>query len=942
MKTATFPEVRFQGQLRPSQAEVVSIAREQLQQGKRRLHIVAPPGAGKTVLGLYLWAECVKCPALVLSPNSAIQAQWASRTSLFATHGQPIEGPEFVSTSPHSPALLTSLTYQSVTLPSRGGSDVNLMATARWVDRLIEQNHADSPESANQWINDLKQRSPAYFEKRLSGWRKQARDELAIQGESLKMLHESARGTLHRLRDAGVGLVILDECHHLMGHWGRVLAAANELLDGPVVIGLTATPPDREGQNPKDVQRYDDYFGPIDFEVPVPAVVRDGFLAPYQDLVWFVRPTAREMNFVSNVDQNFRQLLDELCRPRPNVDHSSTPPLPDWTFNTLDQLRLPGATCGSWSEFEKRDTEFATSGRIFLNSIGVALPTHAPPVIGFFARLFLRKNQTIADLPHDVLMTVLDRYIRHGLRRSPHSEDQQLCEAAIERLRMLGMQVTETGSRACASPVSRVLGYTRSKAKALVPILESEMEQLEDDLRAVVISDYEKTSAVAAEVSHVLNEEAGGAVAAFRELVDHPLTNTLDPVLLTGSTILIDHDLTPLFQAAAEHWLHQKEVDVQLQFQDEGPFHVVKGNGPDWCPRLYIQLVTQLFQDGITRCLVGTRGLLGEGWDANRINVLIDLTTVTTSMTVNQLRGRSIRLDPQQPEKLANNWDVVCVAPEFTRGLDDFHRFCRKHETVYGVTDDGTIEKGVGHVHAALADVNVGHLAKAMPALNDEMLRRSVNRQECRSLWNIGTPFHGVAVTVTEIWLAAEGLGTGFTPFLNRRAKSWNPLSLVDAICAVLLNSLRETNQIRSTPKVRLSERNGGYARILLEKGKPDDNTVFTDCLMELMSPFQRPRYVVPFLVNEVQRKPMTGWLPGVVGQLFESAEPILLRYHAIPALLSKNKPLVTVFEDHWRNLVSDKEAIYAQQGDGADLVAKARLDGEMPEVEARHHECFR
>ena len=155
MQTATFPDVKFLGQLRPSQSEVAAIARTKLEDGKRRLHIVAPPGAGKTVLGLYLWAGCVQTPALVLSPNSAIQAQWAARANLFAIDGRPIEGPEFVSTSPTAPAMLTSLTYQSVTLPSRGGGDVNLMATARWVDRLIEPDHADSPKAANQWIDDL-------------------------------------------------------------------------------------------------------------------------------------------------------------------------------------------------------------------------------------------------------------------------------------------------------------------------------------------------------------------------------------------------------------------------------------------------------------------------------------------------------------------------------------------------------------------------------------------------------------------------------------------------------------------------------------------------------------------------------------------------------------------------------------------------------------------
>ena len=73
--SGSFPSIRFRGQLRPSQRDVVKIAQQQLAEGQHRLHIVAPPGSGKTVLGLYLWAECIRAPAVVLSPNSAIQAQ---------------------------------------------------------------------------------------------------------------------------------------------------------------------------------------------------------------------------------------------------------------------------------------------------------------------------------------------------------------------------------------------------------------------------------------------------------------------------------------------------------------------------------------------------------------------------------------------------------------------------------------------------------------------------------------------------------------------------------------------------------------------------------------------------------------------------------------------------------------------------------------------------
>jgi superfamily II DNA or RNA helicase len=120
-----FPRIRFTGQLRPSQLEVVEIARRELAAGQRRLHIVAPPGSGKTVTGLYLWAECIRVPALVLSPNSAIQAQWAARLDLFDCPAGlgPIAG-----TDPESPRLFTSLTYQAVTLPRRCREDIDAQA----------------------------------------------------------------------------------------------------------------------------------------------------------------------------------------------------------------------------------------------------------------------------------------------------------------------------------------------------------------------------------------------------------------------------------------------------------------------------------------------------------------------------------------------------------------------------------------------------------------------------------------------------------------------------------------------------------------------------------------------------------------------------------------------------------------------------------------------
>ena len=154
------------------------------------------------------------------------------------------------------------------------------------------------------------------------------------------------------------------------------------------------------------------------------------------------------------------------------------------------------------------------------------------------------------------------------------------------------------------------------------------------------------------------------------------------------------------------------DLNIELRSRPEDTFHVIIGRGKDWIPRYYSIMITEFFQQGLTKCLIGTRGLLGEGWDASKINVLVDLTTVTTSMSINQLRGRSIRLDKDWPEKVANNWDIVCFADEFTNGFKDYARFEKKHKQLYGVCDDGAIEKGLDTFMQRLQKLSQKALAK--------------------------------------------------------------------------------------------------------------------------------------------------------------------------------------------------------------------------------------
>ena len=918
-----FGAIGFNGKLRPSQVAAVSVIEPQLDIQGKHLHIVAPPGSGKTVLGLYVWANLVRKPTLVLSPNSAIQAQWAARTDLFDLDGKE----KFISTDPKKPGLLTSLTYQSITMPKRGGNELNEAAIELWIENLIANEEAIDEENALGWIEDLKIKNSDYYEDRISVYRKKVRDEFSKHGNALWTLSESAKNNLQRLKEIGIGMIILDECHHLLHHWGRVLTEVREYFDDPIVLGLTATPPDFQHYQEEDAKRYQEFFGEIDYEVPVPALVRDSNLAPYQDLAFFVRPSQNELNYVAQVDDEFKVLLDDLFEEQ-DYDNAVLP-LDKWVFKALDERITPGGKKENWDNFSKRNDAFANAGRTFLlNTIG-SIPEGVPYPPEYLLNSYQNKLA--------ILRPVLDRYVRHGLRRSESEIDHEKAELVTQRLRMLGTQITETGIRPCASPVGRIMAYASSKTKAISTILSSEMQALGGDIRAVIITDFEKTSATTL-VEGVMDDEAGGAVAAFRQAVQCDNVDLLNPILMTGSTVLVDDDLAAEFLAAANDWINERNLAITLVDETRGNYHEIVGKGKDWIPRYYSLMITEFFQLGITKCLIGTRGLLGEGWDASRINVLIDLTTVTTSMSINQLRGRSIRLDKQWPEKVANNWDVICLAEEFTNGFSDYERFKKKHKQLYGVCDDGAIEKGVGHVHAAFTEAEPEGVSEGMSLFNEDMLRRSRNRSHVRGLWGIGQPFHANPTSAVEAKLGGGGAG-GFK--FGKEKSQWTDESLVQAVSLTIVNSLIHLGMISRNCRADGGDRGGGWVRLHLEHATQEESALFAACLEEILGPMQKPRYVISRSSKFITDTWLSKIMPEVIAKFFRPVKERLVMYHTVPKVLAASAEKAEIFRRYWNEFVSPSELFYARSKEGKMRVEIIKSSTMVPKNSLHRKEIF-
>jgi hypothetical protein len=90
---------------------------------------------------------------------------------------------------------------------------------------------------------------------------------------------------------------------------------------------------------------------------------------------------------------------------------------------------------------------------------------------------------------------LLEAYAREHLLASQEREDERLLTAVREVLPSLGYLLTVRGLRSTTSPVDRICALSAAKTAAAVHVLAAESAALGEDLRAVVLCDYEQRTA---------------------------------------------------------------------------------------------------------------------------------------------------------------------------------------------------------------------------------------------------------------------------------------------------------------------------------------------------------------------------------------------------------------------------------------------------------------
>ncbi len=875
-----FDKMRFSGTWRDYQARVLEEMDSYF--GDNRLHIVAAPGSGKTILGLEVMRRLAN-PTIILSPTRTIRDQWQQR--LFPLFLSPFEcWDDHISDDLERPAMMVSTTYQAL--------------HSFWTDG---QSASGSNTRFDLLISNLKDRGPI--------------------------------------------TLIVDECHHLRKEWWNALFALKDCLPNLFLVSLTATPPYDAPH--AEWLRYEQLCGPIDIEISIPELVRNGDLCPHQDYIHISVPEASELELLQNRRSGLSAIVTKLIQ---DVVFAEWLHEHSWLNNPEvheeEILEAP---------------EFYSSILVFLNAANLKLPKKATDLLGVSA-------SEVPPLSSFWLETFLNGLLYD--HRETFPLDQARRKALQSDLSVYGL-IEGRKVRLCESQnIAKLMAGSLAKFDSISAIANAEANALGDQLRMVILTDHVRADELSSSQGDNYAPSKLGVVPIFGSLRKAAICDQWLAVL-TGSLVIVPQKTKEqLYLRAKTFGLDPNKlkcrpisgIDDFMQLSTEG------GQVSE-----LVALVTDAFNSGHLRILVGTQALLGEGWDAPSINSLILASNVGAFMLSNQMRGRAIRVSADAPAKVSNIWHLATIEPPETRtnSLTNFFNWGsneqighnadlallnRRFEMFEGISngDSDAVENGLERLNlsftsaATATNVNTLALASARAAVSQKWQQSlgdgtsrshtrkvaAANYAPSRLVWH-DTFQHLVYCALSAgAFSALNGLrdiypGTNITlvvmafaglAFLYSLPKLVRSAYLV-AKHGTLERSLKQVGQLlleglhdrallsydQNAYELEVTRNLKGHYDVVLLNGTRADERVFLEALAEILGPVQNPRYLL------VRRN----WL----GRLRQTD------FHNVPSIFAAQKEHASTFQKLWEKHVGRSELIFTRTSQGRKLLLKARAN---------------
>ena len=720
------------------------------------------------------------------------------------------------------------------------------------------------------------------------------------------------------MREFGIKTVCLDEAHHLKNEWQKSLEKFISALDKDVkIISLTATPPyDSEGS---EWSRYMNICGEIDEEIFVPELVGQNTLCPHQDYVYFNYPTESEI-------ESFRTHKERALL----------------AVEELGKLDLFSGVCQSLNAEQDYEVLFTDAKQY------IALVTLLK-YYGFeINKKLIRELTAKRGLPF-FKMQYAETAIQFLLNGELITEEQKAEIVSI--LKNYSLYEKKKVTLDLNERLKRTLISSVGKLESIKHIANNEVSAMGERLRMLILTDYIKKENLS-KIASAEEFNSVNIVSIFETIRRANLTVNIG--VLSGSLIILPKsvDLSDI--------KHKKEDIPHTDYctvEFAGALH----RGVDY--------VGKLFEEGKIQILIGTKSLLGEGWDSPCINSLILASFVGSFVLSNQMRGRAIRIDKNDPEKSANIWHLVTVEPEYLfkdkaterisaylkEDYNELHSYDydilkRRFDSFMGPNyTTGTIESGIERITLIKPPFDKNGIEQ----INKDMLKLSSKRGEVRNKWRGEVADGSFAVGVeTEIpketrvpvftfWnfalnsiiLATEisllqplmrtmvnnnlplSLGTlavmvGLFVVLYHGIKKMvlhsNPAHSIKTLGVAVYKTLCECELISPSAKVGTTAYKQIYVVSLhLRNASIHDQNIFNTAMAEMLSPIENPRYIL-------------------------ISKNIFKRYNyelsfACPSIIGKKKEYVEVLAEKLKATTGNFEPVYTHREDGRRLILKCR-----------------
>lgn len=740
------------------------------------------------------------------------------------------------------------------------------------------------------------------------------------------------------MQKADIEILCLDECHHLRSEWWKALEEFKSKFNNIKTISLTATPP--YDSTPAMWTRYMNMCGEIDEEITIPELVKEGSLCPHQDYVYFNYPTKAEEQEVHKFTERSQAMMQTLMRDD----------------QLLSYIRMHRGLSGQSSDdLLLDDPAYLSSILIYLQSRNVPFPSRLQRLLGA-KHLPNMSTEWMECLLQGFLYDDADSYMC----------DKTYREMLIDQLKAQGLIEKRKVVMTKSAAIEKLLTNSLGKCNSIRDIVFHEYQTTGDALRLLVLTDY-----IRKEYEKSLGNEESDVnalgVLPFFEMLRRENAKKGGHVrfgVLCGTIVIIP--------AEAREALEREVADCgKVTFSkvgnlEESDYLKVTAVGD---AHFLTGAVTNIFAQGAMQVLIGTKSLLGEGWDSPCINSLVLASFVGSFMLSNQMRGRAIRVWREEPDKTSNIWHLVCLKPwnEVQKNpedgiSEDYTLLERRMEHFLGLhyTED-TIENGMDRMPIVKPPFNKMNV----DSINKKMLAMSGQRASLKERWDRSLAVYDKMDVVDEdevadkfvtsvvFWDAIRTMilagiamlaGVILAAGIAKATKSpmLSAIGLVLIVCGIAAGMIRfpkafmlgsplrrlkvfgngirkalELQNLMEEPHSKVVTENAGpdIHTVYLSGGSGRDKALFAQCINEFFAAIDNQRYL---LVKAKGHRGLDG-------------------FYAVPECFAKRKEDAQNFAQCMKPYIGNYELVYTRNESGRALL----LEGRVRALANREERCI-